>query len=280
MRPVSLWSSPASCGVIGAPGMLGTSSIHPPRCSVSSVCSLFAFQRARASVVSATHPTLTSFRTTHGASTSAATPRATAGSHVHPRRRQSTYAPSTSGMNSVRTLPRIISPEHPAEQSGPPQSTALDHDEREQHGSDREEVVEDFAVHVHVVPDEVRVQRRQHRGDEPDLPVDDATADLVDEPRRRDRQRDVREPDHEPASLEHPVERDEEEAVERLRVRGRDPRDEPVRPALEERQREVVALVDERVRDVASLHQQCGEPWQRGRDGQDAGMRCADPSAH
>ncbi len=177
-------------------------------------------------------------------------------------------------------VPEDHQPEHAAEQRAPAQAAALRDDEREQHRGDREEVVQDLAVHVHVVPDEVRVQRRQQRRDEPDPPVDDAPADLVDEPRRRDRHRGVREPDHEPVAVEHPVERDQEEAVERLRVRRRDPRDEPVRPAVEERQREVVALVDERVRDVAAARPAARRgvallPRPPGRD-----MPCADPSAH
>ena len=112
------------------------------------------------------------------------------------------------------------------------------------------------------------MQRRQQRRDEPDAGVEHPPPDLVDEPRRRDRDEHLREPDHEPVPVEHPVERDQEEAVQRLRVGRRDPRDEAVRPAVEERLREVVALVDERRGDVAPLDGEREQARQRARGGE------------
>ena len=48
--------------------------------------------------------------------------------------------------------------DHRAERQRAPPAEALGRVQRQVHGRGREEVVEDLAVHVHVVPDEVRVQ--------------------------------------------------------------------------------------------------------------------------
>src|SRR6266852_6396147 len=70
--PVFCQRSNTSCGVGGNDLGCGTASIQPPCSSVVYVLTLFAFQRARASVVTAQQPTLTLFRTTHGITKSAA----------------------------------------------------------------------------------------------------------------------------------------------------------------------------------------------------------------
>src|SRR4051794_31112615 len=64
--PVCRQWSKTSCGVGGNDFGCGTWSIQPPCLSVVYVFTLFAFQRARASVVTAQQPTLTLFRTAHG----------------------------------------------------------------------------------------------------------------------------------------------------------------------------------------------------------------------
>ena len=55
--------------VYGDLGMRGTSSIQPPCARTAYVFALFAFQSARASVVSVRQPTATRLRIAHGAST-------------------------------------------------------------------------------------------------------------------------------------------------------------------------------------------------------------------
>jgi hypothetical protein len=82
------------------------------------------------------------------------------------------------------------------------------------------------------------------------------SADRVDEERGRGRNHDLRAADRPPRAAEQPVDRDEEESVQRLRVGGRLVRDEPERPVLDEGLREVVALVGEGGEDPPSLVQE------------------------
>jgi hypothetical protein len=79
----------------------------------------------------------------------------------------------------------------------------------------------------------------------------------------------MRDPDGHPRALEQPVQRCEEEPVERLRVGRRNSWDEAVGPGVEEGPREVVALVHERRRDVAALVQEHGQTWERRHRGED-----------
>ena len=116
-----------------------------------------------------------------------------------------------------------------------------------------------------VVPDQIGVEGRHRGADEPDSWGDDAAADLVHEERRPDRDEDLRDTDDFPVPPEDPVDRYEEEAVQRLGVRGRVPGDKAVRPRSEERAGEVVALVREGREDVASLDAQRDQ----ARDGDD-----------
>ena len=64
---------------------------------------------------------------------------------------------------------------------------------------------------------------------------------------------DVRKSDDLPVPAEDPVERQQKESVERLRVGRRVTGDEPVRPGGQEGAGKVVALVGERRQDVVTL---------------------------
>ena len=152
--------------------------------------------------------------------------------------------------------------------------------EQQEHGRSRERLVEDLPVHVDVVPDDVGLQRREGCSDEPLDPPEQALADPEDEHSRQRRDRDVREPDDHPAPLERPVERDQEEAVERLRVRGRVARHEAVRPARDERPRERVALVEEARRDLPALVEEHREAHDDGERGDGGDRVPAEEAAH
>ena len=79
-------------------------------------------------------------------------------------------------------------------------------------------------------------------------------------------------PDGHPGAVD-PVDRNQEEAVERLRVRGGNSGDEAVRAALEEREGEVVALVRVRGENRLALVQQRRESRNTGGDREhDEGM--------
>ena len=117
------------------------------------------------------------------------------------------------------------------------------------------EPVEHLPVQVDVVPDDVRMQRRDQRGDEADAGRAQPRPDLEDDERGRDRDDDLRDPDGEPRAAEREVEAGEEPAVERLRVRGRNVGQEAERPVVDERRGEAVALVDELLEDRLALAQ-------------------------
>ena len=104
--------------------------------------------------------------------------------------------------------------------------------------------------------------RRDHAG----AARQHARADRVDEQRGRRRDEDLREADRPPLAPEDPVDRDEEEAVERLRVRRRLARDEAERPVVDERRREVVALVRERREDLVALVHEDDHAWDDRRE--------------
>src|SRR5204863_6201035 len=129
-------------------------------------------------------------------------------------------------------------------------------DDDAEHDRGGKQLVEDLAVEVDVMPHEVRVERRHHRSEHAGAPRQDARADRVDEECRCRRDDDLRKADRPPLPVEDPVDGHEEEAVERLRVRGGLAWYEAERPVMYERQREVVALVCERAEDLVSLVQQ------------------------
>src|SRR5439155_12021590 len=83
--------------------------------------------------------------------------------------------------------------------------------------------------------------------------------------RRRDH--DLRAADGPPTAPEDPVDRDQEEAVQRLRVRGRLTRNEAKRPVMYERLREVVALVGERRENASPFVEEDGQARGDRRDG-------------
>ena len=169
--------------------------------------------------------------------------------------------------------------EDAAERGRPPEgATALGRNQCDEDDRGGEQLVEDLAVQVHVVPDEVRVERREQRSAERDALGGDSHSDRVDEPGGADRDDDLSSSDQLPRAVD-PEDRDEEESVERLGVRRRDAGDEAVGAAREERLREVVALVPVRGEDRVALVQQGRDPWQRcGECEHDVGM--AVQSAH
>ena len=103
------------------------------------------------------------------------------------------------------------------------------------------------------MPDDVRMERRDERGDEPDARRAQPAADLEDDQRRGDGDDDLCDPDGEPRAPNGQVDRREEPAVERLRVRGRHVREESERPVVDEGRGEPVALVDELLEDRLAL---------------------------
>ena len=266
--------APPCSGVGGAPGSGGTSSIHPPAASMRYVFGLFAFQSARASVVSVKQPTETLLRTTQGTSASAQPREHDADDEPRPLlRRPTRNAQQTSGRKSSRVLPRIASAERRRRGRAPSQSDAP-LGQRASVSSTiaaASELVEDLAVHVDVVPDEVRVQRRDARAAISADPLrDEPPPDLVDEQRGRDRDHDLDEPDRPPRAAEDPVDRDQEPRVERLRPRRRLARDEPERAGLSTNDlREVVALLGERREDVAALVRAARPAAERAADERD-----------
>jgi hypothetical protein len=127
-------------------------------------------------------------------------------------------------------------------------------------------VVEDLAVHVHVVPDEVGVDGDEQGCDDAGGGREPAPADPPHDERGAAGDGDLRDPDDFPVPAEEPVQRQEEPAVERLRVRGGMPRDEAVRSLREVGPGEDVALLDVRDEDDAALVQQRREPRERSRE--------------
>src|SRR5689334_1494799 len=89
-------------------------SIQPPLDRRWYVRRLFAFHIARPSVVRVKQPTLTSLRTSHGVTATAAPTSTSAATTAVVRtrgRRQATYAAQRTGRKTSRVLPRIEIPE-------------------------------------------------------------------------------------------------------------------------------------------------------------------------
>ena len=161
---------------------------------------LFAFQSARVSVVIVKQPTDTLFRTTHGVTVSTVAASTTPTRIQRRRFRPTRNAQQTIGRKRRRVFPRIASAEQRAEDGAEPERPPLPEREHAEHDRGREQLVEDLAVLVDVVPDEVRVERRDDGRDHAGLPRDEAPPDLVDEQRGRDGDADLEEPDRPPAS--------------------------------------------------------------------------------
>ena len=166
--------------------------------------------------------------------------------------------------------PHVAENRQPGEDPGgdrPASGTPVGCDQRAEDECRRDELVEDLAVQVHVVPHEIRIERCEDGGDRARAPRHDLGADRVHEQRGDRCHDDLRAADRPPGPAEDPVDRDEEEAVQRLRVRGRLARDEAEGPVVDERLREVVALVRERGEDPAAFvheHDQAGDDRRGG----------------
>jgi hypothetical protein len=92
-------------------------------------------------------------------------------------------------------------------------------DEHEPEHRRAEELVEDLPVAVHVVPDEIRLQRGDDRRDETRTRRELTPPDFVDDERGRDRNEELRAAHRPPMSSGDPVDEPEKPAVERLGVR-------------------------------------------------------------
>jgi len=143
-----------------------------------------------------------------------------------------------------------------SEREGQQSSLPLRDDEREQRDYREEQPVQDLAVQVHVVPDEERVQRGDRRPDDADPKRGSTSTDLEHDHRGQCCDRDVRQADDQPVTLENLVERGEEPGVEGLGVSRGPPGQEAERSAGDECLREAVALLDELLKDRPPLGEQ------------------------
>ena len=160
-----------------------------------------------------------------------------------------------------RELPRIASPSASPSSAGAHEPAApLADEERQQDDDRRQQLVEQLAVDVDVVPDEVRTERRHDRSDEPRAMREEPPPRLVDDEGREGRDGDLREADRPPLAPRGPVDRDQEERVERLRPGRGLAGEEPERSVVDERARELVALLGERLEDVVAFVEEDGEP--------------------
>ncbi len=228
---------------------------------------LFAFQSAFVSVESVKQPTDTSFRTAHGSE------RDHARADAERRREHDSPLPEHEAGADERQEqePRVA--EDPEREHDP---------ERERHRADvparpvgggqrqvddrgREHLVDDLAVDVDVVPDQVRVERGDDGRDQSRARGQEAPSGLVDDQGRRRRHGDLPEPDRRPVAAEDPVDRDQEERVGGLRPRRRLAGDEAVRARVDEGQREAVRLLGVAGEDRAALVEQDGEARQHAR---------------
>ena len=281
--PVFCQCSNTSCGVGGNDFGCGTWSIQPPCFSVSYVLTLFAFQSARASVVTAQQPTLTLFRTTHGMTATAA-PAKSAHVASSVRRetpaRHSRYAPRRIGSASRRTLPRIPSP------ITAPSGSARCQPKRSAACSVRYTVA--AASRWSRISRFMCTSCQTRYGcsatisacEQADRRREPALADLPDDERRRDGDADLREPDDLPVPAEDPVERDQEPAVERLRVRGRVARDEAVRPVARNVRAKSSPLSVNDARMAPRSWRSAGEARQRGGEDEEEGGAARAHEAH
>ena len=182
--PVFTQWSYTSCGDGGNDAGCGTWSIHCPLLSVAYVLTLFAFQSARESVVTAQQPTSAFVRTTHGITRTAAPASTAADASTVVRERparHSRYADHDERQRLEAHVAEDRDPQHGAERERAPPAEPLRRPQGQEDRRGREEVVEDLAVHVHVVPDEVRMERDREAGEQPDRRRQPAPADLPDD---------------------------------------------------------------------------------------------------
>ena len=177
-----------------------------------------------------------------------------------------------SAARQSRELPRIATPQSAPSSTGRASRAAPYGEQRDEHDPGERDLVGDLAVDVDVVPDQVRVAasrpRRPRRRGAGRRAARRSRRGRRSPPRGRSAAR----PTTSQERPKHPVERDEEQAVERLRGRRRMPGDEPERAGRDERLREVVALLGVRREDRPALEHQHREPRQDG--GGDDGGEC------
>ncbi len=172
--------------------------------------------------------------------------------------------------------PRVAENRDPGDGSGDRRERerpALVGGERAQHEHGQDEPVQQLAIQMDVVPDDVGVKRGQERGDEPDSGRAQPRADLEDDERREHGDHDLCDPDGEPRPPEGQVDPSEKPPVERLRVRRRDAGQKPERPVVDQRRREAVALVDECLEDRLSLVREHQRARRRGHQHDDESGR-------
>ena len=157
---------------------------------------------------------------------------------------------------------------HRADRGGRPEGAPRRREQRQPEQCRADQLVEDLAVPVQVVPDEIGLERRDHRSHQPDARRQEPPPDLEHDDRRRDRDQELREPDRPPVEAADPEDRDQEPAVERLRVGGGMARDVAERPVAEEHLCEQLRLLEVR-EDALLLVQEDAEPRQRARGDHD-----------
>ena len=130
---------------------------------MSYVAALFAFHSARASVVSVAQPTAFLLRTTHGLTTRAATPRRTTTASAARRSGRMSQATNTARASGEQGEARVRENGQSGDRTrrgDVPQRALLGGDENRERERGRQESVQHLAVDVNVVPDEIRMQRR------------------------------------------------------------------------------------------------------------------------
>ena len=121
----------------------------------------------------------------------------------------------------------------PSADPGPDRAAARGEQRQPEHRRP-DQLVEDLAVPVDVVPDEVGLEGRDHRGEQADPQREEAAADLEHAERGRDRDQDLHRPERPPVEAGDPEDRDQEEAVQRLGVGGRMAGDVAERPVRDD----------------------------------------------
>ena len=182
---------------------------------------LFAFQSARASVVTVAQPTETSLRTPTGRPRPPTRRRGRRRREAQPAGRhgpEEIGARARAGAAASRALPRIARPTATPAAPAIRSDAALDRQNDEQRQQRREQAVEHLTVEMHVVPDEVRVKGREQRRRHAERAGGDGGADRIDEQRCPGRDADLDQRHGGPRVAERPVDRGQEECVERLRV--------------------------------------------------------------
>ena len=146
-----------------------TLSIHWPEESSPYVRGLFAFHIARPSVVIAQQPTSSLLRISHGATTTPAptstSPQTSALARARGQAKREIHR-AENRHEDEPAVPEQREARHDAEERGEPSRGPLGDHERQEDERRRAHLVDDLAVDMDVVPDEIRVERRNRRADE------------------------------------------------------------------------------------------------------------------